>query len=103
MNKLLLSLLCFLSMSSKGQVSAYSIGSPDHQIVVTFIVDASTITYKIDYKGEKVLESSRLGLLREDEDFANALRVVSVSGREKVQDHYQLFTGKRKINNYQAN
>ncbi|MGZ3846905.1 MAG: glycoside hydrolase family 97 catalytic domain-containing protein [Flavisolibacter sp.] len=94
--------LFFLSATVKAQVSAYSIASPDNQIVASVIADAKQINYKIDYHGKEVLKKSRLGLIREDEDFANDLHIVSVSGRETVRDQYELFTGKRKMNHYAA-
>jgi len=103
MKALFLPLLCFLSMTLNAQVSTYTIASPDKHIVVSVISEPKYFSYKIDYNGEEVLKKSRLGLLTEDEDFANNLRVVSVPGQTKVEDRYELFTGKRKINNYLAN
>lgn len=103
MNKLFLFFACFFSIHLKAQVSAYAISSPDNHLVVSIIAGSGTVSYKIDHNGEEVLKTSRLGLIREDEDFANALQVVSVSGRQQVKDHYELFTGKRKMINYLAN
>ena len=103
MKRLLLPLVCFLSLNIKAQVSKYIVASPDKHIVVSLVSESKHFSYKIDYNGEEVLKKSKLGLLTEDEDFANDLRVLSVSGQTKVQDRYELFTGKRRINNYLAN
>jgi alpha-glucosidase len=102
-NNLLIVLLCLLTSTMKAQVSAYAVSSPDGYIVVSIISDAKQANYKIDYKGQEILKESRLGLTRQDEDFANDLHILSVSGREKVKDQYELFTGKRRYNHYLGN
>ena len=91
------------SLNINAQVSTYTIASPDNSIVVSITSEPTYFGYKIDYNGEEVLKQSRLGLVRGDEDFASDLRIVSVSGPTRVKDRYELFTGKRSINNYLAN
>ena len=91
------------SLNINAQVSTYTIASPDNRIVVSITSEPTYFGYKIDYNGEEVLKQSRLGLVRGDEDFASDLRIVSVSGPTRVKDRYELFTGKRSINNYLAN
>jgi len=100
---LIICTLCLAGTIVKAQVSAYSISSPDHHIVVSVIADSKQINYKIDYNGKEVLRQSRLGLKTEDEDFANDLSISAVPGREPVKDQYELFTGKRRNNHYTAN
>jgi alpha-glucosidase len=92
-----------MSSSIRAQVSAHTVSSPDTYIVASIIADAKQVNYKINYKGQEVLRQSKLGLIRQDEDFVNDLHIVSVSGREKVTDQYKLFTGKRRNNHYSAN
>jgi len=103
MRMLFLPLFCFFSFIINAQVSTYTIASPDNHIVVSIVSEPKYVGYKIDYNGEEVLKKSRLGLVRADEDFSNNLRVVSVSAQTKVEDRYELFTGKRRLNNYLAN
>src|SRR5436190_2563487 len=103
MKKLLLPIVCFLSVHIKAQVSKYTVASPDKHIVVSLVSESNHFSYKIDYNGEEVLKKSKLGLLTEDEDFANNLRVVSAPAQTKVEDRYELFTGKRRFNEYHAN
>ena len=100
---LFLPLLCLFSFIINAQVSTYTIASPDNHIVVSIVSESKHFSYKVDYNGEQVLKKSKLGLLTEDEDFSNNLRVVSVSAQTKVEDRYELFTGKRRLNNYLAN
>jgi len=100
---LFLPLFCFFSFIINAQVSTYTIASPDNHIVVSIVSESKHFSYKVDYNGEQVLKKSKLGLLTEDEDFSNNLRVVSVSAQTKVEDRYELFTGKRRLNNYLAN
>jgi alpha-glucosidase len=100
---LLIAILCLFSSAIKAQISAHAISSPDNNIVASVIADAKQVNYKIDYKGQEVLKKSRLGLTRQDEDFSTGLNILSVSTGDKVTDHYELFTGKRKANYYSGN
>jgi len=49
------------------------------------------------------MQESRLGLIRDDEDFPKGLKLVSESKVERVQDRYEILTAKRRLNVYQAN
>lgn len=105
MNKLLLfSLFGVFSLYLNAQVSAINVSSPDKNISVTISLNQNGLAfYKIDHKGKEVLKNSRLGLVRRDEDFSKNLSVISASPVQVVKDQYELYTGKRKINNYTAN
>ena len=103
MKSLFLTLLSFFTLALKAQVSTYTIASPDKRIVVSVVTEPKYVSYKIDYNGDEVLKKSRLGLIRTDDDFANNMRIVSVSAQTKIKEQYELFTGKRRMNNYSAN
>lgn len=105
MSKLLLIVICCLiAPEMMGQVSSVVVTSPDKNISVTAQVsDRGSAYYKIDYRNRQVLKNSRLGLIREDEDFSSGLRLISSSPLQVVKDRYELFTGKRRVNNYTAN
>ena len=56
---------------------AYTITSPDKNIVVS--CNPTAATYKILYKGQLTMQSSRLGVIREDEDFSKNLSYFEAS------------------------
>ncbi len=80
---------------------AYTITSPDKNIVVS--CNPTAATYNILYKGQPVMQSSRLGVVREDEDFSKNLSLVKVSAPVLVKDHYKMLNAKKKNIFYQAN
>lgn len=95
---LVLSVICFLFASA--QEKTYTITSPDKNIVVSCVPAAAV--YKIQYKGQTVLADSKLGLIREDEDFSRNLKVVNASPAVTVKDSYTLLTAKKKNITYTA-
>src|SRR5690606_32376469 len=60
-------------------------------------------TYSVLAGNATILESSKLGLLREDADFSKSLSLESASAVYVVSDQYELLTSKRKLNAYKAN
>ncbi|MCZ8216590.1 MAG: glycoside hydrolase family 97 N-terminal domain-containing protein, partial [Cyclobacteriaceae bacterium] len=92
---ILLCAICFFSFAQPVMVS-----SPDKKIVVSCQVEQ--MTYAIAYKGKTVMENSRLGLVREDEDFSKQLKVNKISTPQQVKDSYTLLTAKKKNINYVA-
>lgn len=83
------------------QAQSFSINSPDQKIVVT--CNPAQSLYSIQYKGETVLTDSKLGIVREDEDFSKNLLVVKVSPLQKVNDRYTMLNAKKKNITYNAN
>ncbi|MBN8650033.1 MAG: glycoside hydrolase family 97 catalytic domain-containing protein [Cytophagales bacterium] len=53
------------------------------------------LTYAISYQGKPVLRDSKLGVIREDEDFSANLKVVKVSRPKIITDRYQILTAKK--------
>jgi hypothetical protein len=78
----------------------YTISSPDENIAVTY--NTETGGYTISHKNEVVLLNSRLGVVREDEDFSKGLTVKRVSSLSEVTDNYDLLTGKKSKITYKA-
>ncbi|MGZ5189609.1 MAG: glycoside hydrolase family 97 N-terminal domain-containing protein, partial [Flavisolibacter sp.] len=79
------------------------ISSPDKNIQVQFRTtkDGKTF-YSISYRSQPVLKESRLGLAREEENFATGLQLVKTSPVENVFDKYELFAGKKSQITYKA-
>ena len=59
--------------------------------------------YSVSANNEEVLRASRLGLVREDGNFAESLTLVSGSVVEKVTDQYKMINAKKENISYAAN
>lgn len=78
--------------------------SPNQRIEVTFELTADgQPRYSAKLDGRPVLQSSQLGLVRDDADFTKALHFVSRSPKKRVEDRYEILTAKRRVNDYIAN
>lgn len=78
--------------------------SPDKNIVVSVINDdTGQVFYSVDFKGNRVMQNSKLGIIREDCDFEEGLTLESVSTVETIKDRYDLLYGKKKSVTYIAN
>jgi hypothetical protein len=81
-----------------------SVASPDGRLVVDFrLTGAGEPRYAIRLAGQPVLQESRLGLVREDADFSQGLRLAGQSPTTEVRDRYEILTAKRRVNTYRAN
>ena len=92
------------SFGAGAESQPLTIASPDKRIVVTFHLDATGAPrYAVEFKGQRALQDSKLGLIRDDADFSKNLRFVSASRNESVKDRYEILTAKRRLNFYRAN
>lgn len=100
-NRSLLALLLLLSTSlCLGQQATHTIASPDKAIVVTCNIPQAE--YSISYRGVIVLQNSRLGVVRDDEDFSRDLKLNRVTPAKQVNDAYTMYNAKKKNMNYVA-
>ena len=96
----ILSFLCVPNAYTQ-QNNAQIVYSPDKNIAVT--IDANQLFYNVKYKDKTVLKNSKLGILREDEDFTKDLKVVKSGQTKTIQDNYVMLNAKRKDITYTAN
>jgi len=68
--------------------SSYTISSPDKNITVN--CNPQQATYNISYKAAPVLKDSKLGIIRDDEDFSKDLKVIKASAPVIVKDSYSM-------------
>jgi alpha-glucosidase len=94
-------LLNAIGMSCLAQ-KTFNISSPDKNISVQFTVKDGSASYEVYYQKTLVLENSKLGVIREDDDFSTQLSLISASPVSPVADAYELLTAKRKFNKYSA-
>jgi hypothetical protein len=99
-NVLLLSLLILVIQITTAQKTV-SIFSPDKKIKVECSVEKAL--YSVSYQNQIVLQNSRLGVVREDEDFSKNLILISVSKPIVIKDNYKILTAKKTNISYLAN
>ncbi|WP_132055527.1 glycoside hydrolase family 97 protein [Pseudocnuella soli] len=86
------------------QKPSLSVASPSGKIKVTaFVNGQGQPKYAVYLGNEMVLQPSSLGLVQPDADFSEGLSVGGTTPLQKVQDRYQLLTGKKMEADYTAN
>ena len=97
-------LICCNAANAAPEPNAPGVASPNGQLAVDFhLTTNGAPVYVIRLDGKPVLRESRLGLVRDDADFSQNLRLVSESATEPVRDRYKILTAKRRVNTYLAN
>jgi len=81
-----------------------SFTSPNNNIEVDFfMVKGTQPYYKISYRDSAVIDSSRLGLVRDGIDFSRNMSLESVSNIKPINEQYSLSHGKQHYIVYNAN
>src|SRR5262245_37528966 len=102
MKKFLLVVLLYLHVDMlTAQTSEHIVTSPDKNIVVHCNVDKAV--YSISFRGKIVLTDSKLGVVREDEDFSQKLLLIKALPIVRVTDSYSMLTAKKSRISYSAN
>jgi alpha-glucosidase len=97
----ILAAFCITCCTSKQDATLLS---PDGKLQVTItLADSGAIYYTLHRNGSPVMKSSRLGLIREDEDFSVNMKLVSIAETEPVKDSYTTLHGKKNQYSYDAN
>ncbi len=98
----LIFLLLVLELSAEKSLGG--LRSPNERIHVVFLLNAAGEPgYSVTLDEKTVLQSSKLGLVRDDADFTRGLKLVSCGKIEPVKDQYEILTAKRRVNTYAAN
>lgn len=88
-------------------VPAVDIASPDGRILVAVSISEGQPGYTVTLEGKPVLGRSRLGVVRDDADFTTGLTPSANYAKrvalQKVDEHYELQTSKRRHSVYRAN
>jgi alpha-glucosidase len=81
------------------------VASPDGKVVAAISMAGDRLVYSVSLNGQIVLRESRLGVVREDEDFSRGLTLLpeAAGDASTVQNQYELPTIKRRVNSYSAN
>jgi alpha-glucosidase len=100
----LVSLLLLITIISTAQKKAADVSSPDGRLkVFVWIDEAGRPIYSVSQNNEEILRPSRLGLIREDGNFAESLTQVKGTLLQKVTDQYSMTNAKKKNIRYAAN
>ena len=97
----LLVVLSFMSFTfAKSQI----VNSPNKRLSVHFEMSAEgKPCYSIYFEKKLILSTSKLGIIREDEDFSTRLNLESTSKEESVADNYVMGYGKKLKCSYSGN
>lgn len=76
------------------QKEAWSVSSPDKKIKVTVARAGARLHYTVMYENQSALESSPLGIVRDDQQFSENLKFVSKT-ETTIDEAYTLTVGKR--------
>ncbi|MBC8054587.1 MAG: glycoside hydrolase family 97 catalytic domain-containing protein [Sphingobacteriaceae bacterium] len=90
-------LVCTLTASGQ-----YVIKSPDNSLSLKFWLENGNAVYAVQKKKAVVLETSKLGIIRQDENFTK-FSSIAASPQLSVTNSYELLTSKRRFNTYKAN
>ena len=83
---------------------AHALSSPDGQLQVDVSVNnRQQLVYTVQRAGQPVLLASRLGLVLEQGDYANGLKLVATSKVQAHREQYTLVAGKKSRVDYRAN
>ncbi|MFT3869774.1 MAG: glycoside hydrolase family 97 catalytic domain-containing protein [Nibricoccus sp.] len=78
--------------------------SPNQRLHVIFELNAAGEPgYSATLDDKPILQSSKLGVVRDDADFTKGLKILSCGKIESVTDQYEILTTKRRVNTYAAN
>ena len=83
--------------------NSMQVSSPNGNIQVTFSLSGDQAHYSVTVQGKEVIAPSQMGVIREDANFADSLKLLSTSETEPVEDHYTLVHGKQREISYHAN
>ncbi|OMP30183.1 glycoside hydrolase family 97 protein [Mangrovimonas sp. DI 80] len=104
MKKLTLLLIAIISVSCSKKETQKLLSNPSNNISVEVGLNAHKQPYYLVYdKTELVIDSSSLGLVREDANFFNNMTLKGISEATKVSDKYSMLHGKQKHMSYEAN
>lgn len=85
---------------SIAQTENYKLLSPNKNLEL--VCSPKKLNYTISYKGKLVLADSKLGLVREDEDFSKGLVLTKVSKPTTVSQNYTMVNAKKSSIIYKA-
>ncbi|SHK73846.1 Glycosyl-hydrolase 97 C-terminal, oligomerisation [Reichenbachiella agariperforans] len=94
----------FYSCQPSVDTTSNQVSSPDGTLVLTVALsETGNASYSVTKDGTAVLETSQLGVRRQDGEFTAGLKLTASSESKSIKDSYTLKVGKRRDNQYLAN
>lgn len=104
LKKIAVGFFLFLCVALSGHTQGIlSVKSPDGKLEVQVTIKGGEMFYHISSAGKSIIQSSPLGLVREDADFSRSLSFVTASALEKGSDNYRMVNSKKSHSVYKAN
>lgn len=104
MKKIFLLLLLGISLTSFAEKKSHIFENSEKTIKIEFDLSQNkTPVYKVFYKDKQVINTSELGIIREDANFYSNLKIIKVSKPKAIESTYSMLQGKRKNISYSAN
>ena len=98
-NICLLFILINLTASPFSKNNAFTLSSPDGKTSVTLTLQSVkgglNPSYSVNCRGKQAILPSALGIDRDDQDFTDDMKLVSVSGVKRIDETYSLKSGKK--------
>jgi len=100
--KILIGLISLVigAKASVAQTNQQRIFSPDKKLEL--VCSPKKLSYTVSYNGEQVLADSKLGLIREDDDFSKELTLIKISKPAMVSQDYTMVNAKKSSISYKA-
>jgi len=103
-NKIIPFILSLLLISCSIKEDDFIFENPSKTIKVEFNLNSTkTPFYKVLYDNKIVLDSSQLGVIREDANLYTNLKIIKITEPKLIEDSYAMFQGKQKEISYSAN
>lgn len=105
MKDLILLLLITISLSSCSDKNKNTIfTNAEKTMTVNFgLTDNKSPFYQVYFHNKLIINTSDLGIIREDADFFNSLQVLQISNAKPIEESYTMLQGKQKEIIYKAN
>jgi len=103
-NTVLIIVLSLLSVSCNQKKESLQFENEKQTLKVNFSLDSNrTPYYQVLYNNKIILDTSQLGIIREDANFYTDMSIINIDGPNAIKDSYTMLQGKQKNITYLAN
>jgi len=103
-NTILIIVLSLLSVSCNQKKENLQFENEKQTLKVNFSLDSNrTPYYQVLYNNKIILDTSQLGIIREDANFYTDMSIINIDGPNAIKDSYTMLQGKQKNITYLAN
>lgn len=93
---LCIALICASTTRSQDSAAQWSVASPDQNVSITVTQNSDgALTYTVNHASVEVIHPSRLGIVRDDQTFADQLIFDSATPQITIDETYEMLIGRR--------